>query len=109
MSDNRSRQELIHQIVQKIVAGCGPEKIILFGSSVCGAPRPQSDLDVLVIMDTTLPPRERSVRLRQAIGPVGIPLDLFVLTPDEYQETKDVIGGIAYAPAKYGRIVYEKS
>jgi len=63
----------------------------------------------LVIMDTTLPPRERSVRLRQAIGPVGIPLDLFVLTPEEYQESKDVIGGIAYAPAKYGRIVYEKS
>ena len=109
MNDNRPRQELIHQIVQKIVARCAPEKIILFGSFVSGNPTPESDLDFLVIMDTPLPPRERSVRLREVIGPVDIPLDLFVLTPKEYEESKDVIGGIAYAPAKYGRILYAKS
>jgi len=109
MNDNRPREELLHQIVQKIVSGCAPEKIILFGSSVSGAPTPQSDLDLLVIMDTTLPPMDRSVRLRQAIGPMDVPLDLFVLTPEEYEESKDVISGIAYAPAKYGRIIYAKS
>jgi predicted nucleotidyltransferase len=100
---------LIQEVVRKIVAGYAPQKIILFGSHAYGAPTPDSDLDFLVIMDTTLPPVERYARVRQAIGPLDIPVDVFVLTPEEYEESKDVIGGIAYAPAKYGRIIYEKS
>jgi len=109
MNDKRQTRELIQEIVQKIVAGYAPQKIILFGSYAYGEPREDSDLDFLVIMDTTLPPMERYVRVRQTIGPLDIPVDVFVLTPGEYEESKDVIGGIAYAPAKYGRIIYEKS
>lgn len=102
-------QETIQDIVQKIVAGCAPKKVILFGSYAYGEPDEDSDLDFLVIMDTALPPLERYQRIRQAIGPVDISIDVFILTPEEFEETRDVIGGIAYAPAKYGRVVYEKS
>jgi predicted nucleotidyltransferase len=109
MNDEHQMREVIQGIVQTIVAGYAPQKVILFGSYAYGEPDEDSDLDFLVIMNTTLPPLERYVRLHQSIGSLDIPVDIFVLTPEEFEETRDVIGGLAYAPAKYGQVVYEKS
>jgi hypothetical protein len=60
-------------------------------------------------MNSSMPRLERDIAVRQAIGSIDVPVDVFTRTPQEFEETKDIIGGIAYAPAKYGRIVYEKS
>lgn len=106
MNDRREVNDIIQNILEKLIAAYAPQKIILFDSYAYGAPTPDSDLNLLVIMDTNLPPLERYVRLRQVIGPLDIPVDIFVLTLEEFEETKDVIGGLAYAPAKYGRVVY---
>lgn len=43
----------IQEIIDRIVAGYDPEKIIVFGSYARGAQRKGSDLDVLVVKDTT--------------------------------------------------------
>lgn len=109
MNNRHQMREEIQDIVQKIVASYAPQKVILFGSHAYGEPDEGSDLDFLVIMDTTLPPSERYVKLRQSLGPLGTPVDIFVLTPEEFEETRDIVGGLAYAPAKYGQVVYEKS
>lgn len=109
MSDKRDIAQTIQTIVQRIVARYAPERIILFGSYAHGEPDKESDLDLLVVMDTDLPHLERYRDLRRTVGPVNIPADLFAMTPEEFEETKDVIGGLAYVPAKYGRVVYEKS
>jgi predicted nucleotidyltransferase len=109
ISDSSLTDELIHRIVETILTRSAPEKIILFGSAASGEATADSDLDFFVIMNTTLPPLERSDRLREVLGPVEIPVVLFVLTAQEFEETKDVIGGIANTPAKYGRMVYAKS
>ena len=99
---------VIEQIRDRLVAACSPHKIILFGSQAYGDTTTDSDVDLLLVQDTDLSPLRRSLRAREAIGDIDVPVDLFVLTPDEFEETKDVIGGIAYAPAKYGRVIYEK-
>jgi predicted nucleotidyltransferase len=109
MNDKGQMRDLIQEIVQRIVACYAPQKVILFGSYAYGEPNEDSDLDFLVIMDTTLPPSERYVKLRQSLGPLDIPVDIFVLTPEEFEETRDIVGGLAYAPAKYGQVIYEKS
>jgi hypothetical protein len=62
-----------------------------------------------VVMNSSMPRLERDIAVLQAIGSIDVPVDVFTRTPQEFEETKDIIGGIAYAPAKYGRIVYEKS
>jgi len=85
-----------------------PQKIILFGSYAYGEPDEDSDLDFLIVMDTKLPPMERYIGIRQAIGPLEVPVDILTLTPEEFEETRDIIGGLAYVPAKYGQVVYEK-
>ena len=40
------------QAIKRIVSELKPEKIILFGSYAYGNPTPDSDVDLLVIMDT---------------------------------------------------------
>jgi hypothetical protein len=46
----------IQKIVQQIVAHCHPQKVILFGSYARGTPTADSDVDLLVIMETEEPP-----------------------------------------------------
>lgn len=109
MSDTPQTDRLIREVIQKISSLFSLEKIILFGSHAHGEPDENSDLDLLVVMNSSTSRLERDIAVRQAIGPTDVPVDVFTLTPQEFEETKDIIGGIAYAPAKYGRIVYEKS
>ena len=54
--DKRTRipQEAILDVVEQIKTKFKPEKIILFGSYAHGNPRPESDVDLLVVMPTDL-------------------------------------------------------
>jgi uncharacterized protein len=101
----------IDMTLQQIVRGLlayDPRKVILFGSYAYGQPGADSDLDLLVVTDAVLPPSERYLGIRRAIGPLNFPLDIFTMTHQEFEETREVIGGLAYAPAKYGRVLYER-
>jgi predicted nucleotidyltransferase len=108
MSKTLQNDKLIREVVRKITSEFAPDKIILFGSHAHGRPDKDSDLDLLVVMDSPVPRPECDISVRKAIGPISVPVDVFTISPEEFDETKNVIGGIAYAPAKYGRIVYEK-
>ena len=66
-----------------------------------------SDLDLLVVESQVSNTRQESVRLRTALENVPLPVDVIVMSRQRFEETKDVIGGIAYPAHKYGRIVYE--
>ncbi|MBI4504404.1 MAG: nucleotidyltransferase domain-containing protein [Chloroflexi bacterium] len=106
MSSTSRVQVALDEIVRRIVAAYAPQKILLFGSHAYGQPDEDSDIDLLIIKETSEPFLARIAAVRRAIGSVGVPLDVFVLTPDEFEETKDVIGGLAYMPATYGRVVH---
>ena len=47
---------VIPDILEKIVAGYAPQKVILFGSYAYGEPDEDSDIDLLIIKDTNEPP-----------------------------------------------------
>jgi predicted nucleotidyltransferase len=68
---------------------------------------PDSDLDLLVVEKSAEDPRERTVRIRRSLGAFGVPVDVIVMAPERFEETKNVIGGIAYPANKYGRVIYE--
>lgn len=46
-------RELIAEIVNRIVAEYRPRKVVLFGSQAYGEPREDSDIDLLIIKDTS--------------------------------------------------------
>ncbi len=52
-------------------------------------------------------PRKMSVLIGDALRGLGFPIDVIVMTADRFEETKDLIGGIAYPANKLGRVIYE--
>lgn len=77
-------EALIQQITEKIVRECHPHKIILFGSWAWGKPKEDSDLDLLVIMDSDLArPDIRAMQVKRLLYDLHGPVDLLVYTPEE--------------------------
>jgi uncharacterized protein len=79
---NRSQipQATIHALVEQISVLFHPYKIILFGSYAYGTPRPESDVDLLVVMDSQLSELEQAAVICRTI-PYRFGLDLIVYTP----------------------------
>ena len=50
MEDGQRRQQIIDEMVRRIVGRFDPEKITLFGSHARGTGGPDSDADLLVVM-----------------------------------------------------------
>ena len=99
--------DLLKKVVDRILTAAKPERIILFGSGATGLMTRDSDLDLLVIERDFKSQRDESTRLRKALGDLGIPVDVFAMTPERFEETKGVIGGLAYPANKYGKVIYE--
>ena len=99
--------DLLKKVVDRILTVAKPERIILFGSGATGLMTRDSDLDLLVVERDFKSQREESTRLRKALGDIGIPVDVFAMTPERFEETKGVIGGLAYPANKYGKVIYE--
>ncbi len=76
----RISQLAIQSVVEQIVLHFNPQKIILFGSYAHGNPRPESDVDLLVIMETQLSSSEQAAQICRKIQ-YRFGLDLVVCTP----------------------------
>lgn len=102
-------ERLIEKIVRRILNVADPIRIIVFGSAAAGTMTADSDLDLLVIEDGFTNQRTENLRLRQALKDLDVPVDIFTMTSARFDETKNVIGGLAYPANKYGKVVYETS
>jgi predicted nucleotidyltransferase len=99
--------DLFKKVVDRILAVAKPDRIILFGSAATGSVTRDSDLDLLVLERGLGNQRQESARLREALGDLGVPVDVFAMESERFEETKGVIGGLAYPANKYGRVIYE--
>ena len=106
--DTRARK-IINEIVDRILEGYDPKKVILFGSYAYGEPTEDSDIDILVVTERCFTPEETYKIQRKSLGHFDVPVQLMCVSDEEFAETKDIIGGIAYPASKYGEILYEKS
>lgn len=108
LADPRVR-DTVQAIVEKIVAGYQPEKIILFGSYAYGSPDPDSDIDLLIIKRTDERPIDRRVAVTGlASDPKRlIPLEPLVLTPDELAECLATGNQFIEEILREGELVYE--
>lgn len=99
----------ISEIVNKIVSGYNPEKIILFGSYATENPSDNSDLDLFVIKETDLPRPQRAVQVRKMIYGSMVPIDLIVYTPKEIEESKDNKFSFVHEVLNTGKTLYERT
>lgn len=100
-------EQTIREIVRRILSAAKPDKIILFGSAAGGGMTRDSDIDLLVVEPAPGDRRKESVRLSRELSGLGFPFDVIVISTEWFEESKNVIGGIAYPANKYGKVIYE--
>jgi predicted nucleotidyltransferase len=106
----KTLRQWLPSAVADVVRHVAPQRIVLFGSVARGDEGPDSDLDLLVVLDHLEPAdRPRLVSsIRRAIS-ARAPIDVFVTDLEEYERRKDVIGSMLYWPAREGETVYERA
>lgn len=90
----------------RIAESLKPEKIYLFGSYALGTATEESDVDLVVVMDSNCAPHQRNVALKRLFPRRNFSLDAFVFTPQEFSRFKDVPGTILYNAVRYGKLLY---
>ena len=102
-------EEALQAIVHRLVTGLHPHKIVLFGSYSYGTPTAESDVDLLVIMDTTARPVDRYLRVSRLLRPRPFPLDLLVKTPEEIAQALAREDAFVHEITTRGRVLYERT
>ena len=98
----------IEDVGQRIGREFGAERVILFGSYAQGPVTGDSDIDLLVVAETSLPANKRYAAVRRLVADVPAAFDIIVKTPDEYNRWRSVVNHIVYFADKYGKVIYEK-
>ncbi|MFQ6098038.1 MAG: nucleotidyltransferase domain-containing protein [Armatimonadota bacterium] len=102
-------ESLIQRIVRRVLSVTQPDRIILFGSAATGNMTRDSDIDLLVLAPCRDKARQERTRIADALRGLGFAFDVIVMPVERFEETKNVIGGIAYPANKYGKVIYEAS
>jgi uncharacterized protein len=101
-------EDLIRDIVRRIVEMAHPERIILFGSRARGNARPDSDFDVLVIKESNEPGYRRDAALYLALAGLNVPVDVLTYTPEEIRDWSAVPQAFVTTVLREGKLVYER-
>lgn len=96
----------IQRIVQQIVERFDPQKVILFGSYASGSPTEDSDVDLLVVMDTKEEPIHAAARIAAAIDH-PFALDVLVFKPATLRSSFERKGSFATEVMTKGKVLYE--
>jgi predicted nucleotidyltransferase len=107
-----ARARLLHQELQRFITIVAqqlhPECIVLFGSVAAGQVREWSDLDLVVIADTTLPFYERIKTVLRSVRPV-VGMDVLVYTPTEWEAMQRERPFIQEEILRKGKVVYARA
>src|SRR2546430_2380698 len=80
-----AREAAVLQEIPRRLAPLKPSRIVLFGSRGEGQARPDSDFDLLVVMEVRNRSQPRSMAVRRLLRGLGVPFDIVVYTPEEWE------------------------
>jgi len=98
----------IQKAVDILVREANPLKVILFGSQQRGDASEDSDVDLLVIEKDLINRRKEMARLRKAVSPLRIPMDVLVASEDHVRSSwAEFPGSYLYDALRKGRVLYD--
>lgn len=98
-----SQQTIDAAASQLLAAAPEGSTVILFGSYARGDAKPDSDLDFMVVEPVVNGRRREMVRLREVLRPLGIPVDVLVVSAEGFEAWKDQINNVVHEAAREGR------
>ena len=93
--------------VKRIAETLQPEKIILFGSYAYGNPTPDSDVDLLVVMENQKSHRENYLAVSECLIPRPFGVDIVLRTPQELSAALARGDFFVDEITRRGKILYE--
>ncbi len=96
----------IEEVSGRIADEFEPERILFFGSYAWGAPTPDSDVDLLVILPFEGKAVSKSVEMRLKVRP-PFPVDLLVRTPEKVRERLALGDPFIRSILEKGKVLYE--
>lgn len=97
--------KVITAVSDQIAREFKPEQIILFGSYAYGEPRPDSDVDLLVIMSHSGHNVYLAIEILNRVPP-PFPVDLLVRTPAEVRQRLALNDTFLHTVMSKGRVLY---
>jgi predicted nucleotidyltransferase len=96
----------IQRLADRLAHHLRPEMVVLFGSFAKGSATPSSDVDLLIVMDTPLPPRARGSLVNPYLTSVLLRVDAHVYTPTEFQALKGEEFSFLHSVMESGKVMY---
>jgi predicted nucleotidyltransferase len=100
--DSEALRELVHRVVEV----AHPLRIILFGSAVREEMRPESDLDVLVVVSDSTHRRWTTQSIYRRLIGFPLPVDVVVATEDDLRRYQDNFSLVYYPAVREGKEIY---
>ena len=96
-------------VIDAIVKDLSPKMIIIFGSVARGTADADSDLDIMVVMDSDKPYAERAAEVQMCLWKRKLLLDddVIVITPEEFERKKDDEYSFIHEIVSTGVVAYE--
>ena len=101
-------QELIDDVVRRIVERFHPKRIVLFGSQARGDAGPEGDIDLFIEMESNQRPIDRMVAVASLFDDRLWGLDVFVYTPAEVDAGRGRVGNLLSYVEAEGKLLYER-
>ena len=101
--------QTVREIVRRVLSVTRPARIIVFGSAAARAMTPDSDIDLLVLEDAPADSYEETVALLQALRGMGVPFDVIVMATEWFEDSKNVVGGLAFPANKRGKVIFNST
>lgn len=102
-------KEAIKEAARRLAECFHPQRIILFGSHARGTADDKSDIDLLVVCALKKKRRTLLLEMNRSLWGLGLARDIVVLTPEEFENEKEIPGTIARYAFKEGKLLYEQS
>src|SRR5438128_5401194 len=95
---------VLKEIVRRLVEAVDPDRIILFGSRARGDARPDSDVDLLIIKESHEFIHRRAIPAYRALSGLRVAKDIIWRTPAEVEDWSAVANYVTTRALKEGRI-----
>lgn len=98
----------LSQAAERVAAAASrPATVIVFGSYARGDASEASDLD-LVVIEPELPDKAGEyLRLKAAVGRIGVGVDLLLFARPDFERRSQVPGTLPYWAKKEGKVLHD--